>query len=258
MPDFPELRIRKDITDPEKVEVPKRSSITTARTRGYSEDVVLFESLKCFPQVKELIVSGWPPAKIAGFMVENFSEDFDKMDRSEEDLASLMSDYRKRLKPAELMSIRMPEEIMKAKDRLSTGINVMAEMEELYKIQKARIAIDYNSEKAIGKLFKTTGNEIEIATRMLREYYEIRKGLGIDKVESSTDEIVRKRMIGDFAVKYGKESVSKVLTDPSKVTKVLKFADSLFENLSTGDAMKLLEDKKAEISETLERIESEA
>lgn len=60
-------------------------------------------------------------------------------------------------------------------------INELKELNDLYKLQRERIDIDYNTEKKINKLFKTTGYEIYLATKILSEILRVKMELGVLK-----------------------------------------------------------------------------
>ena len=140
-----------------------------------------------------------------------------------------------------MVAIRMPEEIIKAKEKLGAGVDILSEMESLYSIQKDRIELDYKTEKKLGKLFKTTGNEIAIASQLLRDLAQLRIDLGLDKADAQIDDTTRQRLINDFGLRYGKESVAKVLNDSKAVSKILSVTESLFKNLKSDEAVKMLE-----------------
>jgi len=59
------------------------------------------------------------------------------------------------------------------------GIDELKELNKLYKIQVDRINIDYNTEKKLNKLFKGTGYEIYLATKILSEILRVKMELGV-------------------------------------------------------------------------------
>jgi hypothetical protein len=57
-------------------------------------------------------------------------------------------------------------------------VTAETELAKLIQLQKARISIDFNSERSIGKLFNTTHKEVAILGELLEKYTKIRMGRG--------------------------------------------------------------------------------
>ena len=71
---------------------------------------------------------------------------------------------------------------LKDYDHLFDG-NVLAlstetELLKLIAVQKARVAIDFNSERNIGKLFNTTSKEVEVLGGLFEKLHKIKNGTG--------------------------------------------------------------------------------
>jgi hypothetical protein len=202
------------------------------------------EGMKCYEEVKERILSGWSPGKIADFVVENHAEDFASLATTRDGLLDWLVLYRKKLSPAELVSLRMPRELERAKERLEAGVDVLSEIETLYSMQKERIEIDFGIEKKLKKLFKNTGNEIAIAANLLKDVVALRAELGLDNGEMNGRE-VREQLITDYATRYGRTEVNKVLADRESVSKVLSVVEDVFTYMKTDDAVNMLKEAVA-------------
>ncbi|MBZ0184444.1 MAG: hypothetical protein K8F60_18440 [Melioribacteraceae bacterium] len=248
------VRIKSEIPSPPSSSLFKRPS---SRVDTLPEYQIVLEKLSFFPEVKEKIVAGWPPFKVADFYYDQHIEEIIDKGLTKERFSDFITSYRKKITPAEMVAIRMPEEIIKAKEKLGAGVNILAEMESLYTIQKDRIELDYKTEKKLGKLFKTTGNEIAIASQLLRDLAQLKVDLGLDKADAQIDDTTRQRLINDFGLRYGKESVAKVLNDSKAVSKILSVTESLFKNLKSDEAVKMIEEvtiKQSTINKTINLI----
>jgi hypothetical protein len=204
------------------------------------------ETLTCFPELKARVQAGWPSQRVADYIETTYPAEYAGLGMVKGELIDHLNSFRKALTPLETVAIRMPAEVIKAKEKIDAGLDIMAEMQELYAIQKGRINIDVGTEKKLNKLFKTTGNEIAIAAALLRDLAAIMGDLGVNKGNPGEEAAVRKQLITDFGLKYGKDSVAKVLNDPRAVSKVLGVAESLFKSIRAGDVAGLLAEVQAE------------
>ena len=185
-----------------------------------------FESLDCFNDIKQRIVSGWSPAKILKFFLEDHYEEFQSLGIAEKTAENLIRDYRSSMSKTELLQTRMPEVMIKAKEELDSGINEVKEFEDLYKLQRDRIDIDAKTEKKIGKLFKGTGGEIKIAADILKEGANLKMDMGLIKRNLGTME-VDQTLITDFSAKLGKKDLSGTLANPEKRKRIMGAVDLL-------------------------------
>jgi hypothetical protein len=64
-------------------------------------------------------------------------------------------------------------------------VTAETELAKLIQLQKTRIAIDFKSERSIGKLFNTTHKEVAVLGELLEKYTKVRIGKGSGGVSSS-------------------------------------------------------------------------
>jgi hypothetical protein len=220
----------------------EETAIPARKLSRVDEFHVKLEEMTCFSQIKNMIQAGWPPSKVTEFVIEQFYEDFEKLDIDADQLTSQLADYRKKLSASEMVAMRLPAEIMKAKEALEEGVDIVKELQTLYKTQKARIEIDYGTEKKLNKLFKNTGNEIAIAAGLLRDLAFLKRDLGLSAGEALESEAIRTQLITDFGLKYGKESIAKILSNPKAVSRVLSVAENLLKTVRSDQVMVKLEE----------------
>jgi hypothetical protein len=90
-----------------------------------------------------------------------------------------------------------------------------------------RVGIDVTNEKNIKKLFKTTGNEIFYAMKILQTSAAIKMDYGLVKREPTEVNVNANLLSVDLATKYGSEVVEQVVADPNRRRKVLNFVEHL-------------------------------
>lgn len=192
---------------------------------------VRLRNLACFPEVHSRLLGGMPLVEIARFIQEDAQE---YRDISRSHLEDLLSDFRGEMPKTELLSVRMPEAMVKAKEALDQGVNELAELGTLYRLQHERILLDVAHEKKIGKMFKTTGPEIFIAMRILKNMAQLKMDLGIDqrhlgKLEVKEDRTETKTIRAELVARYGKDEIAKVMSDPTSRRKVLMLAERVMK-----------------------------
>ena len=78
-------------------------------------------------------------------------------------LMAVLSRYRSSLPPAEVAKHKLPKAHRDAIQEIEEGLDEIMEYTRLYRRQTARLDIDGETEKKIGKLFPTMTQEIRVA-----------------------------------------------------------------------------------------------
>jgi hypothetical protein len=195
------------------------------------------KTLKCYQEVYDRILEGWPPSNIAAFIQDIRHE---ATDLTREGMISAIVDFRASLPPAELIKKRLTKTYTDAAQEVEEGIDEIKELEKLYKLQMRRITIDAETEKKINKLLPTTGQEVRIAREILSTYADLKMDLGLSKRHLGQMDIDA-RVAADVAVRYtNKAEVQQVLNDPQSRKKVL----NLVERLVSKSASSLVQEDK--------------
>jgi hypothetical protein len=179
--------------------------------------------LKCFKEVYDRILDGWPLNSIARFIQVQCNE---CTDLTAAGLVSTLDDFRKTIPPAELTKKRITPVYLNAVNEVEKGLDELAEMEKLYRLQMDRVAIDVKNENNIKKLLPTTGQEVRIAREILSNYADLKMDLGLSKRHLGQVD-VDARLLADVAVRYQKPEVATVLNDAQSRKKVLGLAERL-------------------------------
>jgi len=178
---------------------------------------------RCFDEVERRIRMGWSSNDIVRMIqeekgeLENYSAKYVK---------KMVDEFRQSIPPAELvLSTRNPIAAKHANTKLSNGLNELSELQRLYEMQMKRVEIDVTNEQNINKLFPTTGREIFVAMKILKQSADLKMDLGLAK-----------RQLGELAVtgqasmqiasRHG-EGVAGVMTDPDSRRRVLGMVETL-------------------------------
>lgn len=193
-------------------------------------------NLKCYPEMYSRILDGWPLPEVAKFIQEVKKE---SLDVTQGGLVAALTDFRKTIPPAQLTQKRMPKAFMDAAEEVSEGLDELKEMEKLYKLQMARVQIDFAHEKGIKKLMPTMGQEVRIAREVLASYADLKMSLGLSKRHLGKME-VDARVLTDVAVRYetAAPDVKQVMENPQSRQKIL----GLVEKLLTKSTAKVVGD----------------
>lgn len=173
-------------------------------------------SLKCYDEVYKRICAGWPATQLARFIQEERNE---YTQASQKQLERLLREFRQKIPPGDLVAKRFPEVFEDAKDKIEQGLDEIAELEELYRIQMHRVGIDLVTETKINKLLPSMTSEIKEARQILESLAELKMDLGIhqraaNKVDVNVEGEVSARLETDLT-QYP-DSVQGVLDDAEK------------------------------------------
>lgn len=205
---------------------PKRSNRIRPVSRTPGQPRV--RNLKCYQEVYERIIDGWTLNEVAKFIQEIRKE---ATDITRAGLIATLQDFRASIPPAELTKKRMTPVFNKAKQEVEEGIDELAELERLYKLQMTRIEIDFETEKKIKKLMPSTGQEVRIAKEILSSYADLKMDLGLSKRHIGQMQ-VDARVMADVAVRYQKAEVQEVMNSAQSRKKVLNLVERLLSRSS--------------------------
>lgn len=220
------------------------------RSRDASTKFSKLKSLKCFNEVHQRILDGWPLSKVATYVQQERQEYTDVTNGS---LIAVLQEYRAALPPTVLLSkTPLLPTFGKAMDQLEEGLDELAELERLYKIQMERIQIDFEKEKQIKKLLTSMTPEIRAAKDLLTARAQLKMDLGLDDRHLGTAEVsVEVTATADLGAKYG-EQAAKVLDNDTSRRKLLGIANQFlsFANSKRSDAM-VKQESLAKLAEDL-------
>ena len=191
----------------------------TKRSNSFAK----LRALDCFDEVHRLLVSGWTPKKVAEFIQE---ERHEYTDVSLISLASTLQRYRATIPSAEMVKSRMPECFESAAQRVSEGLNELEELWLLYGIQMERVAIEYENERTIRKLFPSMTQEVRAAREILTSIAQLKMDLGLNERQLGRLD-VEAHITAHVEERLGDPKVAKVLSNPEKRRKLLGLASKL-------------------------------
>jgi hypothetical protein len=141
-------------------------------------------------------------------------------------LSIAVSSYIATIPPTELIERKLPGRFVDAIKRMNSALDEIDELQNLYDIQKERLEIDFGNEKKMKKLFKTTGNEVFIASKILELSAQLKMDMGLIK-----------RQIGEIDINSRNASIVKhyseypeletLFKDPKKRERILTVLNKL-------------------------------
>ncbi len=179
------------------------------------------KALNCFREAHQKLLEGWPISELARWIQQDNSE---YNDVSRDSLVSILSKYRNTIPAAEF--VKTNENLSPAlADKLreaQQGLDELAEMEKLYRLQMERVEIDRKMEQNIKKLLPTMGQEVRTAKEILQAYADLKMDLGITDRNLGT---ARTEMINaTIDLSGATPAVQKVLEDPESRRKLSAIA----------------------------------
>jgi hypothetical protein len=228
-------------------ELPNYQTKTKSRTPQYpageSDPLLRLKSLECFAEVRERLCKGWSVNVVARFVQEERGE---ATDLKVGTLALQMREYRRTEIPdIELAKHALPSVHAEATQRVTEGLDALSELEDLYRLQRKRLAIDVTTEENINKLFKSTVREVKEARVILQAYAQIQMDLGITK-----------RHLGKLEVDSGAPQV--VVSTESALRDVANNPKSRQKALTmVGQMMELAKRRSVEIEKDAKSTEAE-
>lgn len=154
----------------------KRKSGFKVKPKSRSTKYEKLRSLKCYEEVHKRICGGWPASELARFIQD---ERHELQSSSKTSLEHLLRDFRTTLPAGDLVAKRFPEVFEEAKEAIEYGLDELAELEELYRLQMHRVGIDFKTETKINKLLPSMTSEIREARQILESIAELKLDLGI-------------------------------------------------------------------------------
>ena len=156
----------------------EKSIKKTRKTRKDSEGgFKRLKELECFPQIEGKVKAGISLDEVARWIQEDL---FQLTDIQRESVKRQLYRYKATLPAGELLQATgEPLWVRKAIEKMERGIDELEELEKLYLLQLRRISGDAETEAKIGKLFKGTNKEIQLATELLEKRLKLKMDLGI-------------------------------------------------------------------------------
>lgn len=211
---------------------PRRPSIRPVSREDPPKGVAALKACRCIDEVERRIRLGWSSADLVKMIQEEYGE---LTHISEKYCARLIEMFRGELPPADLMLTSKNSTMARhAQRQVVSGLNELEELEKLYKMQMRRIDIDVGNETNINKLFPTTGREIFVAAKLLKQSADLKLDLGLYKKKLGTVEISEGAI--DVGTRTGSQTIGQVLADPDSRKKVGDMIKSLVQ---MGDKLPL-------------------
>lgn len=203
----------------------KKLPVFRVRPQNRETKFVKLRSMKCFREVHERIIDGWPLAEIARFVQDERRE---YGDVTRDGFLNILKEYRATIPPAQLIQKRMPPTFAKAAEEVRKGLDELEELEKLYQLQMRRIGIDEGTEKKINKLMPSMTQEVRVAAEILARIASLKMDLGLSERHLGKVDIDAK-IHAEVEGRYGSQAVIAVIQNPEARRKVLGLAERLLQ-----------------------------
>ncbi len=133
----------------------------------------------CIEEVDRRVRTGWSSADITRMIQDEYEE---LTHLSSSYIKKMVDVYRKEIPPSELaMTTTNAKVARRAVRAVNNGLDELNELERLYNMQMKRVEIDVGNEEKINKLFATTGREVFVAMKILKQSADLKMDLGLLK-----------------------------------------------------------------------------
>jgi hypothetical protein len=184
-----------------------------------------FVNLSCFDEFKTKISFGYTNHAIASWLQDEKGKCKDVKPKS---LEVMIGRYRKALPPLSRgikPDVRGQVQAMAIKE-IDESIDELKEVNKLYRIQMDRVSKGIRQEVEMYGLNKTLGQEINLASNLLRQSHAIKMDLGIDGGRDLGTVTVKPEVLLSVKENHG-ESVYSAISSPQSRGKVLAIAKQL-------------------------------
>ena len=176
-----------------------------------------------------MLLAGHSCPKVAEWIQEEQKE---MEDASREGIVTLLRRYRESFSDAEMIKDRMPQVFEEAKARVHESLDELAELEDLYRIQKERLMIDVKLERTFNKLLPSNTQEIRAAREILSTIAELKMDLGLHDRKLGTVDVDAK-IEATLIARHGDSKLAKTLANPQQRQRLLGLAKQLAKKASS-------------------------
>ena len=177
-------------------------------------------------EVKAKILDHEPLTLVARYIHEKG----EYADVNEASLVRVLQRYKRQIPPGDFVKAALPQVVHEAEAKIEAGLNVLDEIGELFRLQKARITKLYKVESEMQSvLFPNLSQEFRVAAELLQAHTAMRAKLGLTggrgggATGDERDEsgLSPEMAVGALELAHPTVPVGMVLRDPEKVHKIV-------------------------------------
>lgn len=183
-------------------------------------------NLNCFELVREWLLEGIAGPEVARRVHEQCGE---ALDMSRNYLNDCISHYRQTIPPWAFVARINPQKYLKTLRSADEGLDVVKEIQDLYKLQKKRVEIGFQREQQFGLLSSGMEKNMLVAAELIEKLVSLKEqlGLNVEQIPENLNPNIAKDV--DWKRVYARESVSKVLENPESRSRVVQVAERLID-----------------------------
>lgn len=171
--------------------------------------------------MKQMILDGYPLPQIATYIQQEAGE---YKDVTHPTLVNALERFKLDEVPAEAMVRKDPKRYLEAVKQIKDSVNVLNELEGMFRIQKARIEKFCEDEEESQVMKPNISREFDAARNILDEIHSVRMDSGMDERHLGTLKLQAEATIV-AEERYGSD-VAEVLKDPERRRKILAIFES--------------------------------
>ena len=176
-----------------------------------------------------MIKEGWPCEKLATWIQEEAKE---YTDVSLVGLSTILRTYRDAIPASDMVQGFLPRYVQDKMDDINDGFDELNELQDLYRMQMKRIAIDVKLEQKFQKLMPSVTQEMRTAREMLSTIAELKMDLGLNDRKHGTIN-VDARIAAHVQANFGNAAVAAVLADSEKRQRLTGLVKLLAKKVQT-------------------------
>jgi hypothetical protein len=175
-------------------------------------------ALRCWDEVQEQLLAGYPVPEVARFIQE---EEGEYRDVKRGSLVDMLRQYiSEELSLADLIAPRLPNLIVKANKEFGERLEDLRRMERVYEAMLYRLDLAHGRERRTGEISPDVDRQAKVVIDLIRQMHEIKMDLGLTGSRDLGTLTVSEERLAEIREKYG-EGAAQAFADPVQRAQVL-------------------------------------
>lgn len=189
-----------------------------AVARREGEGFVRIKRLRCFVEVQERLVAGFPAADVARYIQE---EEGEYLDVKRSSLCDMLRQYAAaELYPADLIAPRLPHLVIKATKEFGERLEDLRRLERTYEVLLYRMDLAHGMERRTGEINPDVDRQAKGLVDLIAKMHDIKMDLGLTGSRDLGTLTVSAERLEEIRTRYG-EGAARAFSDPVQRAQVL-------------------------------------
>jgi len=179
---------------------------------------VRVKRLRCFVEVRERLVAGYPVADVARYIQE---EEGEYIDVKRSSLCDVLGKWAQaELYPADLIAPRLPHLLIKATKEFGDRLEDLRRLERAYEVALYRIDLVHGQERRTGVIDASVDRQLKGVVDLVSRMHEIKMDLGLTGSRDLGTLTVSEARLAEIRERYG-DGAARAFADPVQRAQVL-------------------------------------